>query len=134
MSRLPTSSRVAKGTAVQVSFDSSDPLADVLSVVGTVYGVKLTVTGEVPEAAAPNSTAPAGTVATTGGQRAKASPRKSPRSTTKKEALPADSTSAARDAGLAQRVRAWARDNKVEVSDRGRLPQSTVDAYTAAQS
>ena len=119
---------------MQVSFDSSDPLADVLSVVETVYGVKLTVTAAGPESAELNSATAAGTVSATGGQRAKASPRRSPRSTTKKEVLLADSTSAARDAGLAQRVRAWARDNDVSVSNRGRLPRSTVDAYIAAQS
>lgn len=129
-SLMPTEGKFA----VQVSFDSSEPLADVLSVVESVYGVKLAVAGDEPASAVSSPVVAAGVASKPAGRRSKGSPVKPAASGPGRQAQRVDSTSAARDAGLAQRVRAWARDNGVEVSGRGRLPQSTLDAYFAAQS
>ena len=127
-----------KGFAVQVSFDSSEPLIDVLPVLETMYGVQLGLVGDGSTVGASSSTTAAGRTVS------KVAVRRSPRAgaqatgsrtarTGKAAPSVAEGASAAGSAGLAQRVRAWARENGVEVSGRGRLPQSTVDAYSAAQ-
>lgn len=119
---------------MQVSFDSTDPLADVLAVVGTVYGVTLAVAGSEAGSGSSNPAVSAEPVVAPAGRGRDVSPAQRAVAGKKETAPRGETTSPARDAGLAQRVRTWARENGVEVSGRGRLPQSTVDAYTAAQS
>lgn len=124
-----------KGFAVQLSFESSEPLADVLSTLETVYGVELTVSGDGLELAASAASPAKRTAAKPAAGRSTVKGAGSQRSRRGQAGKPAAKDAlAGRDAGLSQRARAWARENGVEVSGRGRLPASTLEAYAAAQS
>lgn len=77
-----------------------------------------------------------------GGRKAAAPAKRAARKTTKATAKAAGRTPAKRGPGRprksasasAEAVRAWARDNGITVSDRGRLSKTLLDQYTAAQS
>ncbi len=130
---------------MRLTVDSKDPLQDVLAVVGAMYGVPLQV------AAADAGDAPAGTAAPEGAgegtgddagegtadERAAARPsraRRAPRRAAAAEARPSRASARARggDAVDSRAVRAWARENGHDVSARGRLSASLVEAYRAA--
>jgi len=103
---------------VRITIDSSDGLDDALRVVGALYGVTLSVaatepsggTGAEPagrtESAVPSSAPP----------RAKA--RRAPVSGSTRASLP--------DMAV---VRSWARDHGHQVSARGRVSNTVLDAY-----
>jgi hypothetical protein len=110
---------------LRISFDSTEPLEDVIRVVGAAYNVTLTVlaTNEV------STTTPDAITPKRGG---------ASRAATAKDAR---AKSDGRD-GSAQQVarvsnevlRSWARENGHTVSDRGRIPKAVVAAHRAAQS
>ena len=106
---------------MQLTIDSTEPLAKVLAVIGALYGVELAApAGAVATSAArtraPSTTTPGVAAAKTGGRRTrKASSRRAP-------AARPDPTS----------VRRWAKANGHDVRDRGRVPADVIAAYVAA--
>jgi hypothetical protein len=110
---------------LRISFDSTEPLEDVIRVVGAAYHVTLTVltTNEVGTTS-PDAITPKGA----GGNRA----------ATAKDAR-AKSDGRGRSTQQVARVsnevlRSWARENGHTVSDRGRIPKAVVAAHRDAQS
>lgn len=105
---------------MKISIDSTEPLEDVLRVVGAVYGVTLAVATENPErtqAAGPER-----------------SPRRRPakrRASAPKRGARRGSANGRSTVGQAQ-IRSWARENGHTVSDRGRLPAAVLAAYRDA--
>jgi hypothetical protein len=103
---------------MQITVNSSDSLQDVLRVVGSLYGVELTV--------APNEGQPAEPAAQNGtGTRRRAAARGAgePRGRRSRRA-----SGEAEKTDLAA-VRAWAREHGHQVSDRGRVPNAVLEAY-----
>ena len=100
---------------VQLTIDSREPLADVLRVVGSLYGVALTT--------APTS----GSAPTEADAPARPSVRRSPRDSARTRR-----TSASQSGANASAVREWATQNGFEVSARGSLAAAVRDAYAAA--
>lgn len=130
---------------MQLTIDSSEPLAKILTVVGALYGVELSTasTASAPvetPAAAPRKRAakraPAAAEAPAPEPAAAAEPAvKKARPARKAKAAataPAPESESSADGPLSQRVRAWARDNNLAVNSRGRLSTSVLAAYTAA--
>jgi hypothetical protein len=110
---------------VQLTIDSSESIDRVLAVIGALYGVELATT-EVQAAKPPARTRPVSRTAA----RKTAAPGKP--SSRKATARPPRRTSPAKpDAGL---VRAWAKANGHELSDRGRVPAHVTAAYIASGS
>jgi hypothetical protein len=121
---------------VKISVDSSEPLEDALRVLGALYGVTLVVSPGEHGVAEPT-------------RKPVAKPARK-RSTSRKRLAavenhpvgaaaeagegPSGSEVAAASAGAASsaQVRAWARENGLRVSDRGRVSASVVDAYRRA--
>jgi hypothetical protein len=119
---------------VQVTIDSSDPLDKALRVVSSLYGVELTVTEAGAPAAAAAEPAPRTTR-----RPAKNAAKKTAKKATKKAAKAAPASGRPRRARRATRsaqelvaIRAWARDNGYDVSDRGRVSNAVLAAYEAA--
>jgi len=106
---------------VQLTIDSTEPLAKVLAVIGALYGVELAAPdGAVATSAARTrrpSTTPA--AAKTGG-----------RGTRKASTRPSRRAPAARPDPTS--VRRWAKANRHDVRDRGPLPAEVIAAYLAA--
>jgi hypothetical protein len=101
---------------VQVTIDSNDSLEHALRVVGSLYGVELTVAAaaeNVSEETAPEPRRPA---------------RKSPAGARAKRRSRRPSEDEVPAADLAA-VRTWARDNGFQVSDRGRVSNAILEAY-----
>jgi hypothetical protein len=103
---------------VKVTIDSSESLSDVLRVLGAVYDVTLTVSEKEPATAtvtppAESSPAPA--------------PEKVRARRARKKLAAAPAASASNE-----EIRAWALENGVTVSNRGRLPGRVVAAYQDA--
>lgn len=106
---------------MQVTIDSSDSLDHALRVLGSLYGVQLTVAGS-----------PDGPVEESSKSSRQGSSRRPGKGTSKASRRRAGSNRApAKDLTA---VRAWARDSGYEVSDRGRVPNAVLDAYQQAQS
>jgi Lsr2 len=104
---------------VQVTIDSKDSLESTLRVVGSLYGVDLAVAS--PGAAEPQEEAPSAEAPARRGRKAAAGKR-----ATRRSRRSAASESSAADLAA---VRAWARENGYEVSDRGRVSNAILDAY-----
>ncbi len=107
---------------MQLTIDSNEPLERVLDVVGSLYGVRLTVSSEAtvaPVAAGSRPRRRAAPKARPARSHGKAVPARSHRS------RPTTSTSAPDSATL----RRWAQANGHSVKDRGRIPASVVAAY-----
>lgn len=104
---------------MQVTIDSKDSLESTLRVVGSLYGVDLTVTS--PGAAPAQEEAPAAETPARRGRKAAAGKRAG-----RGSRRSAASESSAADLAA---VRAWARENGYEVSDRGRVSNAILDAY-----
>ena len=107
---------------MQLTIDSNEPLERVLDVVGSLYGVRLAVSTETPEAPA----------AAGSPSRRRAAPRARP-ARSRGSAVPARShrsrptaTTSPPDTAT---IRQWAQANGVAVKDRGRIPASVVAAY-----
>lgn len=111
---------------MRLTFDSDEPLDDVLRVLGAMYSVTLTLDGA----------APAALDATT--SRGAQSPGRGRRAATGRRAA-ARSASAGERRGRARgqqvsnaEVRDWARRNGQPINDRGRIPAAVIAAYRAA--
>ena len=106
---------------MKVTLRSSDSSEEALRVVGALYGVHLTVT-EPADESPPQSKAPT---------------TKPPPTRNRRAVAAAEGTASQRGKGRAAKtfstaeVRAWARANGHQVSDRGRIPAGVVAAYTA---
>ncbi|MFP5348188.1 MAG: histone-like nucleoid-structuring protein Lsr2 [Actinomycetes bacterium] len=111
---------------MKVTIDSSDPLEQALKVLGSLYGVELSVASSngAGEAEAPPAPAEEETAQASGGRRRG---RKSAEGTSaRRSARKSAGKRASLDMGA---VRTWARENGYEVSDRGRVPNAVVSAY-----
>jgi len=142
---------------VKLTLDSSEPLKDAMRVVGALYGVKLVLAREVPQPGAPvDETEPdtQGQPSQGGDPVAARKPRRNRRTATGDKTRPSKPASSARsgfprtgaEPEVAEQntaaeppgavsnadVRAWARQNAVSVSDRGRVPASVLSAYRKA--
>jgi hypothetical protein len=107
---------------MQLTIDSNEPLERVLDVVGSLYGVRLVVTAEIPEAPVVAGSRPrrgAAPKSRAARPRGKAVPARSHHGRSAATAIPADSAT----------VRQWAQANGHPVKDRGRVPASVVAAY-----
>jgi len=110
---------------VQVSFDSTEPLEQVLAVLGAVYSTRLTVSsgGQQQAVAAPRREARSGRRTRTS-VAAAAQPATAGRSRRSGRAIPARVDVAA--------ARAWAREQGMTVSSRGQLGAAVLAAYQTA--
>lgn len=119
----------AEGTALKVTIDSREPLADTLRVIGAVYGVTLVVaengTSEkestrqrtpTPRKRAGNTNQRTRSGLTDGGARRS------------RKGGPGESAGPPSNA----EVRSWARANGLTISDRGRVPASVLTAFRDA--
>jgi len=113
---------------LKLTLDSSEPLEDAMRVVGALYGVTLTISGDGERASKP-------------AQNKKATRRPSAARKARVAAPTADAKAegakrktASRSAGLPgnAEVRSWAREQGMTVSDRGRVPASVMMAYRKA--
>ena len=107
---------------MQLTIDSNEPLQRVLDVVGSLYGVRLAVSSDAPEApsvAGSRSPRRATPKARPARSRGRAVPARSHHGRSATTTSPPDSAT----------VRRWAQANGVAVKDRGRVPASVVDAY-----
>jgi len=132
---------------VRLTIDSEEPLERVLAVVGSLFRVELAVLGN----SAPNGDAagaaggPSGAAATdgatpdeapaastgTGGSPARSTRRRRPgRQRATAAAASAPATDSTPDTAT---VRAWARENGITVSPRGRLSGTVLASYRDAQ-
>ena len=108
---------------MQLTIDSNEPLERVLDVVGSLYGVRLAVSSEAPEApvvAGSRSRRRAAPRARPARSRGTAVPARSHRG------RPAASTTSPPDSAT---LRRWGQANGYSVKDRGRIPASVVAAY-----
>ena len=90
---------------------SNDSLSDVLNIVGAAYGVNLTAAAEPTDTKSSDAADPA------------PSPVHTRRARTPKLSSRPDPAA----------VRAWALEHGMQVSNRGALPKTVVDAFRAAQ-
>ena len=108
---------------MQLTIDSNEPLDRVLDVVGSLYGVRLVVSSDVPEA----PTAAGSRV------RRQVTPKARPArsrgtavSARSHRGRPAASTTSPPDSAT---LRRWGQANGYPVKDRGRVPAAVVAAY-----
>jgi len=122
--------------AVQLTIDSTEPLQQVLAVVGALYGVEVTVasdaavTGNVGADTDARSAEGPGAVAADN-----TTPRRAPRTRKGTSSAPTRGRGRRGDSAVAagpSAVRAWAREHGHQVSDRGRIPAVVVSAFEAA--
>jgi Lsr2 len=117
--------RSAKAGPMQITIDSSDSLENAIRVVGSLYGVELTVTSSGAVTGSEGSeTATAQAPATASGRASKKAA--AGKRTTGRSRRSEGSGSAPSDLAA---VRAWARDNGFQVSDRGRVSNTVLEAY-----
>ena len=110
-----------KQVHVRITIDSKDSIEQALAVVGALYGVHVAVS-DSPDAAPEGEAGSLSNGATStrkASKRATARAGRSRRGTGRR----------APQVDLAA-VRAWAREHGYEVSNRGRLPQAVINAYT----
>lgn len=107
---------------MQLTINSSEPLDQVLEVLGALYGVRLTRHEPQVASAEEASPAPAEVLRPASRRRAttQTTPNRRARSTRTSDKVDV------------QAVRAWARQQGRTVSDRGRLPQSLIEEYRQA--
>jgi len=103
---------------VQITIDSSDAIEDALRLVGAMYGVTLGVTTAEPAEEAGTATSAPSETERASSVSAPTKPRRS-RGSGSKRSTPLDMAV----------VRAWAREHGLQVSDRGRLSTSVLQAY-----
>src|SRR4051812_13698595 len=114
---------------MRLSVSSDEPLEHVLEVVGSLYGVKLSVEG-TRDGAAPSSSAQGR--APRRGRPVRSAKKAAPRKAAlRKAATKKASPRRSRGEGSVDpaAVRAWARDNGLPVRERGRVPAEIVQAY-----
>lgn len=134
MFRLDTEIADEGWMPVQLTIDSSEPLAHVLRVVGSLYGTELTVAPDLAgDAPAADKTAKAPAKAARPAKRTKAAPKKPARR--RQRATKAGSARGRRSRAAGPTtadIRTWAQGQGYEISNRGRLAASLVRAYTDA--
>jgi hypothetical protein len=106
---------------LKISIESSEPLDDVLRVVGALYDVTLTATPVGAPADGSSATTARGP--RSGRSRAATAPSRNGRRRSRTRVTKVSNAE----------LRAWARDNGHTVSDRGRIPASVAQAYRDAQ-
>lgn len=121
---------------MKLTVDSTEPLEDVLRVLGALYGVELVIGTERTDMR--YETGPGQSGRTTKRSRTRRSPvtrARGERSRAQRTTATATGNSS-RSAGRASNaeVRAWAQRSGIRVSDRGRIPASVMDAYAQAHS
>jgi hypothetical protein len=125
---------------VRVTIDSTEPLDEVLKVLGAMYGVTLAVSdadpGTVPPPVADTDTPPPSSATEEGtappsSPAAEETPTPRRRRPSRRRAPREGRT--ARDRVDNAEIRSWARENGYTVSDRGRVPATIVAAYREAQ-
>jgi hypothetical protein len=112
---------------VRLTIDSNDKLDQVLEAVGALFGVKVTTGGETP--ATDNSSASNGAAAPASRRRGAAKKAPASRGAGRGRASSSRASRSRPDSGA---VRAWAKENGYDVSDRGRIPSQVVNAYQEA--
>lgn len=122
---------------MKLTIDSSEPVEDAIRVLGALYGVTLVLSSDDQDASKPATEQPSGPA-----KRKSTASRKS--SATRKArpvASASDADAAQPEQQAAQRsarspsnaeVRAWARENSLTLSERGRVPSSVMTAYRDA--
>jgi nucleoid-associated protein Lsr2 len=103
---------------MHITIDSRDPLDQALRVVGALFGVSLTVEPNADAVAAASGSSNGGQRKRGVRRRAKAA-KTTQRSGRRAVAAPADQSV----------VRTWAREQGLQVSDRGRVPNAILEAY-----
>jgi len=126
-----------KATVLKLTIDSSEPLEDAMRVLGALYGVTLVVSSDDRAASKPATKSRSGSAKNEGRAR-----RKSPGTRKTRPAAPtvggvvaqSKQETARRSAGSPRNaeVRAWARQNGLTVSDRGRVAAPVMTAYREA--
>jgi hypothetical protein len=113
---------------MQLKVDSTEPLENVLSVVGAMYGVELSVVSPAAPGLAP---APAAVVGTVSRNNTRKRPARTAKKASRKKAsaAPEGGRRGRRRAVDSADVRAWARANGHAVKDRGRVPAAVLSAY-----
>jgi hypothetical protein len=112
-----------RGSPVQLTIDSAEPLEKVLAAIGALYNVE--VATPVPPVAKKGTRARVTRPATRQESPATQGPRNRKAST-----RPSRRASAAKPDPAS--VRAWAKTTGLEVNDRGRVPANVTAAYVAA--
>jgi hypothetical protein len=114
---------------MQLKVDSTEPLENVLSVVGAMYGVELSVTSPAAPGLVPAPAAATGTASRNSAR--KRSTRATKKATTKRAtAAPEGGRRRGRRRAVdSADVRAWARANGHAVKERGRVPAAVMSAY-----
>ena len=102
---------------VQLTIDTSQPLEDVLRVLGAMYNVAITVE-PAPESVAAAAPARASTRRTATRRRPGRTPIRS-------------HGKASRSGATSAEIRAWAVANGFDVGSKGRIPRAVVDAFGA---
>jgi hypothetical protein len=126
--RLAIDSRT-KGSALRISIDTTEPLEDVIRVVGALYDVTLAVaaTSETAEAVPARVPAGRGVSRTAKGKASRA------KSNGRGRAGSGDQSDKRLGTVSNDDLRSWARENGHTVSDRGRVPAAVVTAYHERQ-
>jgi hypothetical protein len=121
---------------LKLTLDSSEPLEDAMRVVGALYDVELVVSGKQDTATASRSNS-----GRSGGKQTRS---RKPSAASKPQQVaraagangrPSKQGTQVRSMGSSENaeVRAWARENGLRVSNRGRLPASVMTAYRDAR-
>jgi hypothetical protein len=123
---------------LKLTLDSSEPLEDAIRVVGALYGVRLVVSSDEQDASGParkNAGEPASAKKTATRKPSAARRTRPVAPAAGADTAPSKQERSARSAGSSSNaeVRAWARQNGLQVRDRGRVPASVVTAYRNAQ-
>lgn len=114
---------------MRISIDSTEPLEDVIRVVGAMYDVTLMV-ATTDDAAV---TVPARTSAGPDGSRTAKGKASRGRGTRRGRAGTRAQSGSRIAAASNEAVRSWARENGLTVSDHGRIPAVVLTAYREAQ-
>lgn len=108
---------------MRISIDSTEPLQDVLRVIGAAYGVTLAVAPEDAGTVPPSVAA---------GSRAGSSRRGRGRGTSGRPSAGRRRSTGTLAKVSSAELRSWARQNGYAVSDRGRVPAAVVAAHRKA--
>lgn len=113
---------------MQVTFESTEPVEQVMAVLSALYRVSLTTAPAAEESAAAAPT-PATSTRTAAARKTSSPERAAKAGTAGRSRRTGRASAAPVDAAA---VRAWARDHGITVNARGALPATVLTAYTAA--
>lgn len=108
---------------MKISIDSTEPLQDVLRVIGAAYGVTLAVAPEDASIVLPSAAA---------SSRAGSARHSRGRGTSGRPSAGRGRPTGTRAKVSSAELRSWARQNGIAVSDRGRVPAAVVAAHRKA--